>query len=599
MKKLLLLILISLLSFKLFSQIIPAERRVDWHAIINKFEFKPIFNKININDFGGDNTGLNDNYSAFQSALKTLNGKSGVIFFPKGKYLFTKPIVLTDSIILAGEGNNVSQLIFNLEKQPVSAIVISGTDENVFVSLKGGFKKGSYKILTDSAFYFSAGDWVEVRENNGSWDFRPAPWAKNVVGQIEKVTGVSGDTVFLENPLRISYKIDLKPVVHKIFPIKNNAVKCLKIHRQDNPQTGGGYNIYFNLAINSQVTGIESDTSNGSHVYISRSSNIQVKGNTFRYSFSYDGSGTNGYGVTLAHHSGACLITNNVFYHLRHAMMVKTGANGNVFSYNYSFEPVRTEFPSDASGDISLHGHYPFANLFEGNVVQNIVIDHYWGPAGPENTFFRNRAELFGIIMTTSDSISTNEQNFVGNETTDPGFFHGQFTLTGKDNFSYGNDILGNIIPSGTNNLTDSSYYLQNKPVFWLDTINWPSVGIPNPLGYGTNPAYAAYKTGKYYNYCTGGIYTAVSKIRNDDDFTVYPNPAIKFININKGSPFHGKVGIQFISLLGKSVYLKPILNSNGNLISISLPENIPSGIYFLKIFENGNYYVKKVRIIK
>ncbi|MBM4395981.1 MAG: hypothetical protein FJ087_09850 [Deltaproteobacteria bacterium] len=54
-------------------------------------------------------------------------------------------------------------------------------------------------------------------------------------------------------------------------------------------------------------------------------------------------------------------------------MMVTTGANGNVFGYNYSRDPYRSETINDFSGDISVHGHWPFANLFEGNVVANVM----------------------------------------------------------------------------------------------------------------------------------------------------------------------------------------------------------------------------------
>ena len=75
--------------------------------------------------------------------------------------------------------------------------------------------------------------------------------------------------------------------------------------------------------------------------------------------------------------------------------MAKQGANGNVFAYNYSLDPYRSEDPHDAGSDMLLHGHYPFANLFEGNIGESIIVDDTWGPAGPYNTFFRNRADLY------------------------------------------------------------------------------------------------------------------------------------------------------------------------------------------------------------
>ena len=40
---------------------------------------------------------------------------------------------------------------------------------------------------------------------------------------------------------------------------------------------------------------------------------------------------------------------------------------------------------------ISAHGHYPFMNLYEANIVGIIDVDDVWGPNAPGNTFFRNR----------------------------------------------------------------------------------------------------------------------------------------------------------------------------------------------------------------
>lgn len=40
---------------------------------------------------------------------------------------------------------------------------------------------------------------------------------------------------------------------------------------------------------------------------------------------------------------------------------------------------------------ISVHGHYPFMNLFEGNIVGRAGLADYWGASGPGNTLFRNR----------------------------------------------------------------------------------------------------------------------------------------------------------------------------------------------------------------
>src|SRR6185295_8942189 len=226
---------------------------------------------------------------------------------------------------------------------------------------------------------------------NGTWNSVPAVWAIDCIGQIVKITNISGDSLFLNEALRMDYTDSLQPQIRVFKPITNAGIECLKILRADSVAPIVSYNISFLGAANCWINGVESDHSIGAHATADLSTHLAISGCYFHHAYEYDGVSTHGYGVTLIQHTGDCLVENNFFRHLRHAMMVKQGANGNVFAYNYSIEPTRTEFPYDASGDISAHGHYPFANLFEENIVQTLYIDQTWGPAGPYNTFFRNR----------------------------------------------------------------------------------------------------------------------------------------------------------------------------------------------------------------
>jgi hypothetical protein len=417
------------------------------------------------------------------------------------------------------------------------------------------------------------------------------------VGQIGRVAGVSGDTLLLEHPLRIDYTDSLKPQIQRIFPIQQVGIGCLKIKRLNSEGAGAGYNLYFDYAANCMVSGVESDSSVSSHVYINRSSQIRVEKSYFHHAFAYDGTNTQGYGVTLAHHSGACLISNNIFEHLRHAMMLKTGANGNVISYNYSIDPFRSESISDGSGDISLHGHYPFSNLVEGNIVQNIIIDHYWGPSGPWNTFFRNRAELYGIIMTDSDTTETKYQNFVGNETTDSRFFHGLFALTGSQHFSYGNHILQAIIPAGTSDLPDSSYYLNQPPAFWPADTLWPSVGLPHPLGKGNNPAKIRYLSGDNFTGCNDSVHVAVENVAQSNHLLrIVPNPAVRQFEIQFLGKQYGRLFYTLYNLQGKKILTgSRMLSSQHMLIRPNVA--LPGGIYMLEVRLGNHHFVKKLKI--
>ena len=91
---------------------------------------------------------------------------------------------------------------------------------------------------------------------------------------------------------------------------------------------------------------------------------------------------------------------NNVFYSLRHAMILQNEANGCVYAYNYSFDAMQnagtvTNIPTGwgQTCDISLHGGYAYGDLFEGNVVGIASVGDRQ-PVGPRIVLFRNRLAL-------------------------------------------------------------------------------------------------------------------------------------------------------------------------------------------------------------
>jgi hypothetical protein len=162
--------------------------------------------------------------------------------------------------------------------------------------------------------------------------------------------------------------------------------------------------------------------------------------------------------------------------------------------------------PANSAGDLVLHGNFTYLNLFEGNVCQNMVIDNSHGINGPYNTFFRNRADNYGLFMNSSPA--SDSQNYVGNEITNASI--GLYILDGLNHFEYGNKKVGVITPAGTNNLTKKSYYLTEIPLYWDYYYNWPSIASPNFYNTGSNPAEGRYKGNKlsicpedtlYYNF--------------------------------------------------------------------------------------------------
>lgn len=595
MKKLLFTFFL-MVSLMAQAEVIPLDKRVEWDKAGYQYLSTEPQLRVNVMDYGAIANGESDDKPAIEKAITSLKGRCGIVYLPAGHYLLQSGLVLPDSVILRGDGSEFTFLKINSTDDCFS---INGSATGIFTSVISGFEINSNQIIVKNPKLFVIGNYVEIRQDNGSWDTKPASWANKVVGQISKITDIIGDKLILEDKLRTDFDASLKPEIQKIIPRKHVRVENLNIERTNNNEDGCANNFQFSYAVNCLISGVESNKSGGSHVKVCLSSHIEITGSYFHHAYMYDGVGTRGYGVVLDTHSGLCLVSNNIFKYLRHSMMIKAGANGNVFAYNYSTNVYRNganEFPADFSADISLHGHYSFANLFEGNIVQNIIIDDYWGPSGQHNTFFRNRVEHYGIFMSTSN---TNNTNFVGNEIVGA-FPHGFFLLSGKGNFLFGNNRNGTISPTTTTELSDYSYYYQTTPSFWDIPDQWPSIGITNKLNAGTIPAKNRFNAG-IYTVSSDDLSSPSSKILSNQDkkynnLEVIPNPASQYVFVDINSTGNMESRLIFSDLNGKIIkqgifyfVLKGIVRKTIDISSFS------NGVYFMKLETVNGVFIQKL----
>jgi hypothetical protein len=585
MKSVYLVCLFCICVFPSLAQVLPDERHPDWHLIARNQRFKVPENSVNVTDFGAIGDGNQDDTEAIRLAIQSFDGNSGFVYFPAGSYRITQPISLPDSLVLQGESAETVHLLLDPGDQAMNGISLSASQSENFVPIDWIGPEKDNRFVSSAYPAWAVGDFIEIQQENGSWDVVPADWALNSVGQITEITALNGDTVFVRSPFRIDFDTALHVEVRKIVPRVNAGVECLSVKRLNTIDTDPGSNIYLAYAVHCRIAGVKSDSSSGSHISVNSSANILISGCYLHHSFVYDGSGTRGYGVTLSMHSNECLILNSVFKHLRHAMMVKTGSNGNIFAYNYSIDPYRSEPIHDLSGDISLHGHYAFSNLFEGNIVQNIITDHYWGPSGPWNTFFRNRTELYGIIMSSSTLSETNSQNYIGSEVIGSIYPYGQYILTGEDQFQYSNNVIGTIIPPGTEVLNDESYFMTSSPDFWTDNLPWPSIGYPNELGESSVPSKDRYLSEIVPVFCPGDTNLTYQTEYQEDIFRmkVFPNPTNGNFTIYFQTEVK-QVEVRLITLTGQCVgmFLAESANS-GTGFSVELTDYTHPGMYFLE----------------
>ncbi len=437
---------------------------------------------VNLRDFGAKGDGKADDQPAIESAIKSLGPGGGVVFIPQGTYLFQKPIRLASGVILRGEGPEKTHLLFDFVAH---AILASANPKDSFQKVPESLAAHDTTIPVTNGSDFAPGDYFELHQDNDP-EWKTSSWARKIGAQIGRVRQVDGNTLQIEVPLRLDFPAKRNPMIRKIEPVTDVGIENLKVERRlagDEGSRNNKFTIGFRYAARGWVRGVEGVNAFGGHVGAQSSTQLTVSGCYFHHAHEYDGGGS-GYGVRLEMKTGDCLVEDNIFQSLRHSMLVQAGANGNVFGYNYSIEPRRTEPPSEISSDICIHGNYPFANLFEGNICQHIWLDYSHGANGPLNTFLRNRALRYGINITNPLS---KRQNFLGNETFTGRwaiFLGDGYNLRGEGHYEQANlSEAKGLQPPGSDLSTRSLYFAGEKPTFWSAGLPFPTIGPPYKEG--------------------------------------------------------------------------------------------------------------------
>lgn len=458
-------LLIVLSGFTGFSQI-PDSILFDWNVCGEEQSNKPEKN-INVLVFGLNNNGVFDNTTLLQNLINSHKSDSQlVIHFPKGTYKFTSTIYLKSHITIEGEGATKTKFVFDNGGNG-NLFEISASQGSSFISLKSGMTVHSKIIQTDGTV--SPTNYYELLVDGDG--LATSDWAMKSIGQILKIDSLKNNNAYLSTELKLDYYKYKNPRIRLIIPIINVHFRFFSLERKD-ASTGQTNNFNFMYASSCTVIGVESNKSNMSHLTLSKSYRCRVADSYFHHAFDYGGGGK-AYGVELSYSNSNCLIENNIFDNLRHGVLLQSGANGNVISGNFSINPFWKEgiLPANSAGELVLHGNYPFANLFEGNEVGNIVVDNSHGFNGPGNVFYRNKASVWGVFMNDG---AGNATHFVGNE-----IIGTLYNLTGNGNVNYVNYTAATD-PSVFKNITiPQSLYLKTNPWWWPSKKTYPALGLP------------------------------------------------------------------------------------------------------------------------
>ena len=438
----------------------------------------------------------NGNYNNYQALLDVLNdvkNMSGfnIIYFPAGNYYIEgqESFFIPDNTVIRGDCSSNTTLEVNSIAGPspyttnkIFRIEKIGGSSTKFVpetALLGGYHIGSNSLVIDDSSVINSGDFIEIRQHNDTvkmdsdrvpGDISNSTWenayngpAKDAVGEIAKVISKSGNKLLLDRGLHYSYDPKLSPMIKRIGLVENAGIENIKIYRPNGNKDN--MNIAIERAYNCWVRNVESSWAMKCHVSLVRSYHCEIRDNYMHHAYDYGGGG-HGYGVSINHRATSCLIEHNAFNTLRHAMVLSYGPIGNVCGYNYSrvsYDPCAATVPilgtciGDVKADISLHGFYPLMNLFEGNIVEYIHSSDWWGPSGPGNTFFRNRATEQELYI----SDHSHYQNVIGNELTyNPTGWADNFVIDGNVDHTtkHSNNDQGNIDVNKISTLPASLY---------------------------------------------------------------------------------------------------------------------------------------------
>jgi len=450
-------------------------------------------------DHGAVGDGITSDLAAFEAALAALPD-GGVLLVPAGDYFLDGSLEIgTDGVVLRGEGADRSRLLLGEATTASISVVTYGRGD--WQPLEVAAARGDTTLIVPDGSAFTVGEWAEIQKaddpdlmyTDPEWN---VDWAWDARGQLLEVTAVDGNQVTFRHPLYLDYPLEDTPRIRSQRFVHHVGIEKLYLERiADDSDVG---TVLWKNAAYVWMREVESNQTRKAHLATESVIGCQIENNYFHHSYDYGGGG-HGYGTSLGFHTTDCLVENNVFRSLRHAMIIQSGASGNVFGYNYSDEVVQSEGAVLNEGwlppDISVHGHWSNNNLFESNTVEQIGIADYWGPTGPHVAYLRNRVvndEVRSDGRSESEAIAlddhSNYQYLLGN-VVENGKLEDDGTCDMSTNVIHGHveDGVAQWQSGVDDHEIPVSYYWGCRPAFLGDRA-WPLVG-PDVTPTATLPA--------------------------------------------------------------------------------------------------------------
>lgn len=501
-------------------EIIPPDRRIDWSPGIEG----GIPNRgticANVKDapYNAAGDGLVDDTTAIQNAINACP-EGQVVYLPLGTYRVDGTLTMNKGIVLRGDGRGSTTIRSTITSG--DSISTGGSGSSFATGILSGYTKGSTSLTLNLSSGFNVGDYVVIKQANDPAlvDVDGCNWCGDddpghAMAQVVKVTAKNGNVLTINRPLYYSFSQSFQPEIEKLANsvVVSAGIEDLTIDRINQ---GSDANISWQYCVNCWIRNVESAYATNYHIRIENSYGCVIRDSFVHHGHSYDSD--RAYGLHLFGRNSDHLVENNIFYYLRHSMVLEGGGSGNVFGYNYSDRMFDDAYPDTdwLMADLNTHGAHPYMNLFEGNIGNHLSFDVEWGSSS-HNTAFRNwldresQGENNDITL-HHYSVDIHRKNYfhnlVGNVLGVPGDSGNPYrlgcntdggscttpdanveaTLLRHGNYDYGS-LSEQWDPAIDDHNLPDSYYLTSKPAFFKD-LPWPPFGPDRSPVAGTIPA--------------------------------------------------------------------------------------------------------------
>ena len=358
---------------------------------VGSFSVRPAAT-VSVTDFGAVPDDEESDSQAFVEAVAFARSEQPMtVTVPPGRFLLTETLALQSGVALQGSGPDVTFIDLDFDGRDIEGITMIGSPfgNGDWISLPTTSELGSTRVAVTESY--GAGQIVEIEQDNvermrtlPDWD---VDWGEGSSGEVAAVVDSGDTTIVLDHVLFDTFDVERNARIRPISAVVRSGLESLTLERLD---PGYGHTVAIRFAYDVWVRDVDLVRTSRAHVGIDVAGRCEVSNSRIHGAHDY-GDGGRAYGISVARHTTACLFEQNSLWDLRHALIIQLGASGNVFGYNDARGSAGYE-DRQPRADISIHGHWPQANLFEGNVVDRIVFSDWWGPAGPTNVFWRSCA---------------------------------------------------------------------------------------------------------------------------------------------------------------------------------------------------------------